>query len=212
MVTCGFNRSDYLGLGSRATCTSAGMLGFHRGQRIMDQIAAQPTDSEAAPPTSLGTGRGAGPAGPGLRVDSQSVQRSRSHARPRLRQYVRSRPGCCGDAPGALSRCGSSSLLDEWDYLPMREARPERFVISGGSRVQRPAARIERNGARHVPGRPFATLASTVHRLPVCDTRCSAGRIRFEPAAQVFDRPSVCRWLLDLEILVRILQRIGPAP
>ena len=122
-----------------------------------------------------------------------------------------------GQAAAAMPRVRSvdadrASLLDEWDHPPMREARPERFMISGGSRVQRPAARIERNGARHVPGRPFATFASTVHRLPVYDTRCGAWRIRFEPAAQVFDRPSVCRWLLDLDILVRILQRIGHAP
>jgi dolichyl-phosphate beta-glucosyltransferase len=101
--------------------------------------------------------------------------------------------------------------LSELNHLLTYEPRPGRFAVICGSRVRRLGARIERSAVRHVLGRVFATFASMVLQLPVYDTQCGAKLIRSDLAAQILDRPFVCRWLFDVEILARTVRLLGRA-
>lgn len=82
-----------------------------------------------------------------------------------------------------------------------------------GSRVARLGADIERRATRHLGGRVFATLASWTLCAAVYDTQCGAKWFRATPAlSAALATPFATRWAFDVELLGRLLGRMGDGP
>lgn len=96
--------------------------------------------------------------------------------------------------------------------LSILTGRPRVDVVLG-SRVARLGAEIDRRASRHVGGRVFATLASWTLAAPVYDTQCGAKWLRRTPALDgALARPFATRWAFDVELLARLLGRLGDGP
>jgi dolichyl-phosphate beta-glucosyltransferase len=81
-----------------------------------------------------------------------------------------------------------------------------------GARVQLLGTSITRSPARHYLGRVFATAASIVLRMAVYDTQCGAKIFRLTPSVrQAFEEPFSGRWIFDVELLGRIINRTASA-
>ena len=103
-----------------------------------------------------------------------------------------------------------STPLTELDrLLGAFEAAPDCQLVFG-SRVKRLGSNIVRNALRHYLGRVFSTMASQLLDLPVYDSQCGAKVFRAELAPTLFAEPFATRWLFDVELLVRLRQRLGP--
>jgi len=98
--------------------------------------------------------------------------------------------------------------LDEVSrFLTLLDMRPEVRVILG-SRVRLLGRRIRRKLTRHLFGRGFATVVSTMLSLHVYDTQCGAKLLRVDPdLAAVFGEPFMSRWVFDVELIVRLMGR-----
>ena len=75
--------------------------------------------------------------------------------------------------------------------------------------MKRLGSSIDRHLWRHITGRVFATFASVISRLPVYDSQCGAKLFRRHAVAIVFQEPFATQWLFDVEILVRLRNRLG---
>ena len=83
------------------------------------------------------------------------------------------------------------------------------YQMAFGSRVMLLGVLIKRNACRHYLSRIFASLASSLLKLPIYDTQCGAKLIKAELASKIFTKPFVTRWLFDIEIFARIINFYG---
>jgi glycosyltransferase involved in cell wall biosynthesis len=91
------------------------------------------------------------------------------------------------------------------DFLAVLDRQPRTEMVCG-ARVQLLGRSIQRGCLRHYLGRIFATAASWTLGLAVYDTQCGAKLFRATPRMHaVFTRPFLTRWLIDVEILARLI-------
>ena len=100
-----------------------------------------------------------------------------------------------------------STSLDEIPVF-LEYATPGTLMISG-CRLRRLGGEIERTLLRHLLGRCFATAVSNYLNLPVYDTQCGAKLYGRNELREIIASPFVTRWLFDVEILKRLLNRYG---
>lgn len=72
-----------------------------------------------------------------------------------------------------------------------------------GSRVKRLGATVDRRLVRHILGRVFATVSTSLLGVVVYDSQCGAKLFRREVVAPLFGEPFVSNWIFDLEIILR---------
>ncbi len=84
-----------------------------------------------------------------------------------------------------------------------------RLLAVIGARVNLLGRSVTRNLARHYVGRVFATVVDALLRLPIYDTQCGAKLLRATDDVQsVFADRFVSRWIFDVELIVRLRQRL----
>lgn len=94
-------------------------------------------------------------------------------------------------------------------FLNILSSRPEIEMVFG-ARVRLLGREISRNPSRHYIGRAGATLISSSLGLAVYDTQCGAKLFRSSDTLRdVFSTPFLSRWIFDVEIIARFVQRWG---
>jgi len=90
-------------------------------------------------------------------------------------------------------------------FIARFDAR-EHVQVVLGSRVRLLGHQIKRKASRHIFGRGFATVVSTMLSLHVYDTQCGSKLFRVGPElAAAFGEPFMSRWVFDVELLVRLM-------
>lgn len=94
-------------------------------------------------------------------------------------------------------------------FIDRLDRHPEILLVMG-ARVGLLGRDIRRSAVRHYLGRLFATAVSWVLGLRVYDTQCGAKLFRATLVEEgVFHAAFRSRWLLDVEILQRVMQARG---
>jgi glycosyltransferase involved in cell wall biosynthesis len=94
-------------------------------------------------------------------------------------------------------------------YMDVLENSPAVAMVFG-ARVRLLGRDIARRPSRHYFGRVGATLISSSLGLAVYDTQCGAKLFRATPdVREVFSTPFLSRWIFDVEIIARFVQRWG---
>jgi dolichyl-phosphate beta-glucosyltransferase len=114
-----------------------------------------------------------------------------------------------------------AALIGYWDadlatpleelprFIDRLDRQPEILLVMG-ARVGLLGRDIRRSVSRHYLGRVFATAVSWLLGLRVYDTQCGAKLFRASVVDRgVFARPFVSRWLVDVEILQRLVHALG---
>ncbi len=123
------------------------------------------------------------------------------------------RQGVCS---AILEGCGAvgywdadlaTPLTDIFNFRDVLLRRPEVQLVVG-SRMPLLGHDIRRHPLRRLLGRTFATVASFALGLPIYDTQCGAKLFRVTPStAELFSRPFGSRWIFDVELLARWINR-----
>ncbi len=104
----------------------------------------------------------------------------------------------------------ATPLIELDRLLTFIDERPNINVLLA-SRVLMLGSRIKRKRHRHLLGRVYATIASSVFGVPVYDTQCGLKVFRAtDSLMKVLVEPFSSRWSFDVEILLR-LTRATPA-
>ena len=95
------------------------------------------------------------------------------------------------------------------EFIKIFRARPEIEMVFA-ARVRLLGRSISRNPKRHYVGRVGATLISSSLGLAVYDTQCGAKIFRAtEAVRELFENPFLSRWIFDVEIIARYVQKRG---
>ena len=84
----------------------------------------------------------------------------------------------------------------------------ELYMVSG-CRFKRMGGQIDRRFSRFLFGRIFATCAANILKLPVYDTQCGAKMFHSNVAREIFNTPFISKWLFDVELYARMIQKYG---
>lgn len=116
---------------------------------------------------------------------------------------LESHPGVVGFWDADLS-----TPLEEFDgMLAIFRCRPEIEMVFG-ARVNLLGRKVRRKLHRHYIGRIFATVVARALGLSIYDTQCGAKLFRdTEDLAELFREPFISKWIFDVEIIAREIQR-----
>lgn len=78
-----------------------------------------------------------------------------------------------------------------------------------GSRIAKIGSIIQRKRSRFLIGRFIATLISMILSLKVYDTQCGCKVFTQELSKKIFKEEFISKWLFDVEIFFRIIDRVG---
>lgn len=98
----------------------------------------------------------------------------------------------------------ATPLSEVTSFLMFGQIMEDRVDSIWGSRVDRLGSAIRRSYLRHLAGRLVATVAGFLLGLPSYDSQCGAKLFRREIVETAFSEPFICRWLFDMELLMRL--------
>lgn len=104
-----------------------------------------------------------------------------------------------------------SAPLKEVNHLLNRIQESGDLSLAFGSRIARLGSEIERYKYRHYIGRVIAAMINGLLRLQIHDTQCGAKLFNREAASFAFKDPFISRWLFDVEIFARFINKYGRA-
>jgi glycosyltransferase involved in cell wall biosynthesis len=103
----------------------------------------------------------------------------------------------------------ATPLIELPGFTEILDARPEIEMVFG-ARVRLLGREISRRPSRHYVGRVGATLISSSLGLAIYDTQCGAKLFRAsDDLRALFTTPFLSRWIFDVEIVARFVQRAG---
>jgi len=98
--------------------------------------------------------------------------------------------------------------LEEYDKLNATLLTSSYRAVFG-SRMKKMGSNIDRSFKRHIIGRFFATLISKTINMHFYDTQCGAKVFKPEILDGILETPFLTKWLFDVEILIRLKQKVG---